>query len=283
MSQYAALIDPATLAGLPSESVLVVDCRFALADPDQGHREFVAAHIPGAVYANLDDDLSDLSKPGLGRHPLPDAAAFVRTLSRWGFREGQSVVAYDDAGGALAAARLWWMLKTVRIAASVLDGGWQTWQAAGLPVESGAVTPQDSPSAKLALDPAQVVYYDELEALRNEASTLILDARSAPRFRGEAEAVDRVAGHVPGAHNRPFQSNLGNDGRFKDAATLRAEFTAALAGRAPDHVVHMCGSGVTACHNLLAMEAVGLIGSRLFAPSWSGWSSDPARPVAKGA
>jgi thiosulfate/3-mercaptopyruvate sulfurtransferase len=282
MSEHDVLVDARTLAGLPPESVLIVDCRFALADPGKGERDFLQAHIPGAVHASLDRDLSDLSKQGLGRHPLPDPDAFAQTLSRWGWRDGQRVVAYDDAGGALAAARLWWMSASAGIAASVLDGGWQAWQAARLPVESGPAAPRQATSVAVQFEPARVVDYAELEILRHDPAKLILDARGAPRFRGDSEPIDRVGGHVPGAHNRPFSDNLDVDGRFKPVEALRAEWSAVLGRRAPGDVVHMCGSGVTACHNLLAMEAAGLHGSRLFAPSWSGWVSDPARPLAKG-
>ena len=282
MNEKNVLIDAGTLAKLPPAQVLIVDCRYALGDPDKGKRDFLEAHIPGALYASLDRDLSDLSKQGLGRHPLPDIEAFARTLSRWGWHKPQRVVTYDDAGGALAAARLWWMLDSVGIAASVLDGGWQAWTAAGLPVEHGAAGSRDATSVTLHFNPARVVYYEELEALRGKASTLMLDARAAPRFRGESEPLDRAAGHVPGARNRPFAQNLDAGGRFKPAPTLREEFEATLGDHQPRDVVHMCGSGVTACHNLLAMEAAGLHGSRLFAPSWSGWVSNPSRPIATG-
>lgn len=278
----AVLIQAKALAALPRDSVLIVDCRFGLADPGKGERDFLEAHVPGAVYASLDRDLSDLSKQGLGRHPLPDVPAFAQTLSRWGWRRGMRVVAYDDAGGALAAARLWWMLRTARIDARILDGGWRAWREADLPVESGAAKTRATTPVTLDIDSRAVVYYPELEKLRAQPSTLVLDARAAPRFRGEHEPIDRVGGHIPGAHNRPFSRNLDADGHFKPAPTLRAEFAAALGTHAPDDVVHMCGSGVTACHNLLAMEVAGLHGSRLFAPSWSGWVSDPARPVATG-
>lgn len=283
MREHDALIDAKTLEALAPESVLIVDCRFALADPGKGERDFLEAHIPGAVYASLDRDLSDLSKKGLGRHPLPDVPAFARTLSRWGWRERQWVVAYDDAGGALAASRLWWMLRIAGIDTCVLDGGWQAWLVASLPVEHGAAAPREVTTVDLPFDPASVVYFDELDALRRQPSTLLLDARAAPRFRGESEPIDRVAGHVPGARNRPFSQNLAADGCFKPAQVLRVEFDTALGGHAPRDVVHMCGSGVTACHNLLAMEVASLRGSRLFAPSWSGWCGDPARPVATGA
>jgi thiosulfate/3-mercaptopyruvate sulfurtransferase len=282
MHDMCVLIDVQTLAALPLDSVLIVDCRSALSDPDQGERDFLQAHVPGAVYASLDRDLSDLSRPGLGRHPLPVVAAFARTLSRWGWHPGQRVVAYDAAGGAMAAARLWWMLASVGIAASVLDAGWQAWQAAGLPVERGVAARRAATHVTLHFDASRMVHYQELEKLRQQSANLILDARGAPRFRGDSEPIDRVAGHVPGARNRPFAQNLAADGHFKAPATLREEFNAVLAGRAPGGVVHMCGSGVYACHNQLAMELAGLHGSRVFVPSWSGWSSDPSRPVAIG-
>lgn len=281
MTNLGVLVDAQALAAV-ADDVLVVDCRFALADPGKGARDFAEAHIPRAVYASLDHDLSDLSQHGLGRHPLPDVATFARTLARLGWRRGRHVVAYDAAGGALAAARLWWMLGVVGIGASVLNGGWQAWLAADLPVAHGAASDATGEPAALQLDKSRVVYFDELETLRQRPTTVMLDARAAPRFRGEVEPLDRVAGHIPGARNRPFAENL-RDGRFKDPATLRGEFERVLAGHTAPDVVHMCGSGVTACHNLLAMEAAGLHGSRLFAPSWSGWSSDPARPVATGA
>ncbi|WHZ20836.1 MAG: Thiosulfate sulfurtransferase, rhodanese [Rhodanobacteraceae bacterium] len=283
MNAHAVLIEAKDLAALPPKSVLILDCRFALADPGKGESDYLDAHIPGAVYASLDRDLSDLSKQGLGRHPLPDVPVFARSLSRWGWRRGMRVVVYDDAGGALAAARAWWMLRTAGIEAQVLDGGWGAWRAAGLPVESGAaVTKRASPPIALAIDTHAVVYYPELERLRARAPTLMLDARAAPRFRGEEEPLDRVGGHVPGARNRPFSENLQADGRFKPPGALRDEFARVLDGRDPRDVIHMCGSGVTACHNLLAMEAAGLHGSRLFAPSWSGWISDPSRLIATG-
>ena len=282
MDEHDVLIDAQTLVRLPPESVLTVDCRFALSDPGKGERDFLEAHVPGAVYASLDRDLSDLSKPGLGRHPLPDPGTFVQVLSRWGWHPGLRVVTYDDAGGALAAARLWWMLECADIAASVLDGGWQAWRNARLPIEAGETAPHVATEVALRFDASRTVEYEELEKLRCRQADLILDARGAPRFRGDSEPIDRVGGHVPGAHNHPFAQNLDADGHFKSVATLREEWAAALGGHAPRDVVHMCGSGVTACHNLLAMEAAGLHGSRLFAPSWSGWISDPARPVATG-
>ena len=275
------LIDVASLAELiRRNAVLVVDCRVDLADRALGPRVYAHEHVPGAVYANLETDLSDLSKPGLGRHPLPDAAAFSALLSRWGWTATTPVVTYDGANGALAAARLWWMLRLVGARdVAVLDGGWQAWQGAGLPVE--AATPRRAPTqVTVAFDPAQIIDTDALRTMRQ--NILLLDARAAPRFRGEVEPIDPVAGHVPGARNRPFAENLTSAGLFKSAAELRSEFASLLGGHFPGDVVHMCGSGVTACHNLLAMEHAGLAGSRVYAPSWSGYIVDHANPVATG-
>lgn len=283
MSDSQVLIEARALARLVPDDVLIVDCRFVLTDPPAGDAAFDAAHIPGAVHASLDRDLSDLSKRGLGRHPLPDPTVFAQTLARWGWVPRLQVVAYDDAGGAMAAARLWWMLGSVGIAARVLDGGWQAWTAAGLPVAHGAAADRAASAVPaLRFAAKRMVDYAEVEVLRGQPDALIVDARGAPRFRGEVEPIDRVAGHVPGARNRPVAGNLAPDGHFKPAGSLRAEFATLLAGRDAHRVVHMCGSGVFACQNQLAMEIAGLHGSRVFVPSWSGWSSDRSRPVATG-
>lgn len=267
---------------LGRDDVLVVDCRFDLSDAGKGEREHLAAHIPSAVYMHLDRDLSDLSKRGLGRHPLPHDLVFSAALARSGWRAGLDVVVYDDAQGALAAARLWWLLRLAGIRnAAVLDGGWAAWRAAGLAVESGARTVAET-DVQLTLDRAQVVWFDELERRRASGDVVLIDARAAPRYRGEVEPIDPVAGHVPDARNRPFADNLDASGCFKPRDELRREFERLLDGRHPREVVHMCGSGVTACHNLLAMEHAGLVGSRVFAPSWSGWISDSSRAVAVG-
>jgi thiosulfate/3-mercaptopyruvate sulfurtransferase len=275
------LIDAAALDELIRRGeALVVDCRDDLADPARGARDYAQGHIPGAVHADLKSDLSDLTKAGLGRHPLPDAEAFSAVLARWGWTPQTRVVTYDAANGALAAARLWWMLRLIGADdVMVLNGGWQAWQTAGLRVSTD--TPLRTHSRVTAkYDPTQIVYTDRLQAMRH--NILLLDARAAPRFRGETETIDPVAGHVPGARNRPFSENLAGDGRFKSAAALRTEFATILGEHKAGDVVHMCGSGVTACHNLLAMEYAGLSGSRVYAPSWSGWIADGARPVATG-
>lgn len=283
MTLKTTLIDATELAALPPHDALIVDCRFDLTDPGKGGRDYLEGHIPGAVFASLDHDLSDLSRQaeGLGRHPLPLESAFNALLSRWGWRAGMQVVSYDAGSGALAAARLWWLLRLVGVReAAVLDGGYAAWQANGLPIESGEVAPRPASKVSLRYDANQMLI--DHAGVRDGAAGQLLDARAAPRYRGDVEPLDRVGGHVPGALNRPFADNLGSDGRFKSPARLREEFGAVLGSTVPSDVVHMCGSGVTACHNLLAMEHAGLHGSRLYAPSWSGWVSDPARPVARG-
>ena len=281
MTSLRTLVSAPELRSLQARGdVLVIDCRFDLTDPAKGERAWLAGHVPGAVYAHLDRDLSDLSKRGLGRHPLPDDTAFSASLSGWGWRPDLDVVVYDDANGALAAARLWWMLRLVgheRVA--VLDGGLAAWKEAGFPLESAPVQ-RTHDNVHVRFDTRALVGFDELEQRRQQASSRVLDARALPRYRGEVEPLDPVAGHVPGALNRPFADNLDSHGHFKPAQALRAEYEAILAGVRAQDTIHMCGSGVTACHNLLAMEHAGLTGSRVFAPSWSGWVSDPTRAVA---
>ena len=278
-----ALISVDELATLVDQGgALVVDCRKELSSPDSGRLAWCAAHIPGAVYADLDSDLSDLTKQGQGRHPLPEASAFSALLARWGWREDRALIAYDDASGALAASRLWWMLRLVGAqSVSVLDGGWAAWKASGMPIETSEQVPVQA-TVSVRYNPDQLVDFESLQAALDDHSICLLDARGGPRYRGEVEPLDPVAGHVPGARNRPFTDNLNADGRFKSARQLAEEFAEIIGPHMPSSVVHMCGSGVTACHNLLAMEIAGLHGSRLFAPSWSGWISDPGRAVAIG-
>jgi len=280
---HSTLIDPEVLATrLADPGWAVVDCRFTLTDPARGERDYLAAHIPGAVYAHLDRDLAGPVVPGrTGRHPLPDVAAFAGTLGRWGIGPGVQVVAYDDAGGAIAA-RLWWLLRWLgHGAAAVLDGGWQAWAAAGRPARSG----REARPARVfapAPRPDLVAGAAAVERLRARPDGRLLDARAADRFRGENETIDPVPGHIPGARSVPFAANLGPDGRFKSPADLRARFEGALAGAPPDQAVVYCGSGVTAAHDLLAMAHAGLGMAKLYAGSWSEWITDPARPVATG-
>ena len=280
----ASPVIPATdaWAALQRGGALAVDCRFDLADTARGERDYGAGHVPGAVYAHLDRDLADLSVRGRGRHPLPSDAAFSATLSRWGITPDTLVIAYDD-GREARAPRLWWLLRIAGHArVAVIDGGWTAWLAASLPVSTEVPVPTRS-DYRVRLDPAAYVSSDQVQSGLATGRIALLDARGAPRFRGENETLDPVAGHVPGAGNRPFADNLQPDARFKAPAQLRAEFEALIGSRDPAGVVLMCGSGVTACHNLLAMEHAGLAGARVYAGSWSEWISDPKRPVATGA
>ena len=264
-----------------STATRLVDARFSLADPQSGAAGYATGHLPGAVYADLNRDLSDLSRQGHGRHPLPDSEAFAATLGRWGIGAETQVVVYDAGDGSMAAARLWWLLRLIghrRVA--VLDGGLAAWQAAGQPVVADETRVPALPPYPGHFDLAQVAAADEIVARLAQAPGWLIDARAGERYRGEVEPLDRVAGHVPGALNRPFALNL-RDGRFRPAAELRAELEPLLGAHAPGEAVMMCGSGVTACHLLLAFEIAGLPGARVFADSWSGWSSDPGRPVAR--
>jgi thiosulfate/3-mercaptopyruvate sulfurtransferase len=276
----AVLIDAETLAGRIGEASLrLVDCRFALNDPASGEVAWRTSHLPGAVYAHLDRDLSGPHAPGAGRHPWPSAAAFTDWLGRSGISPGDRVVAYDGGDGAYAA-RLWWMLQCLgHREVAVLDGGFARWTALGLPVEATAPTPV-STTYTGEFDRSRLVDAVAIAA-RVAAGERLIDARAAERFRGEVEPIDRVAGHVPGARNRPYAANL-RDGRFRPASELAAEFAALLDGVPPERTIAMCGSGVTACHHLLAMAHAGMPGARLFTGSWSGWIEDPDRPIATG-
>ena len=277
------LIDAQHLHDLAhTHDALIVDCRFALSDPDGATRDYAQGHIRGAVYADLNRDLSDLSKQGLGRHPLPDASAFSAVLGRWGWKPGMQVVGYDAANGAIAAARLWWMLRLIgERNVAVLDGGVKAWTDAGFAL-SAEFAPRRVTSVDVQFASDQIVDSTQLQRALQKPEILLIDARAAERFRGDIEPLDPVAGHVPGARNRPFCDNLDPEGRFKPAEQLREEFEALLAGHDAVNTVHMCGSGVTACHNLLAMEYAGMSGSRIYAPSWSGWISESTRQVALG-
>ncbi len=281
MAGWTTLVQAETLAvALERSDLAVVDCRFSLVDPAAGESAYRESHVPGAVYAHLDRDLAGPARPGAGRHPWPAAENFRARLEQWGIAPGTQVVAYDDGDGAYAA-RLWFLLRDFgHQKVAVLDGGWKRWVSLGLPTET-RVRPRLPTSYRGAFDATRLADSDEVR--RHLASGgLLLDARAPERFRGEAEPIDRAAGHVPGAVNRPFADNL-VDGRFKPPGQLADEYRALLAGRAPADTMVMCGSGVTACHLLLAMERAGLKGARLYTGSWSGWISDPARPIAAGA
>ncbi|MGE4459060.1 MAG: sulfurtransferase [Stenotrophomonas sp.] len=277
-AQAPRLLDARATA---STALRLVDARFSLADPQSGAAQYAAGHLPGAVYADLNRDLSDLSRQGHGRHPLPESDAFAATVGRWGIGPDTQVVVYDAGDGSMAAARLWWLLRLIghrRVA--VLDGGLAAWQAAAQPLSTDPAEVPALPPYPGRFDRSQVVAADEIAARLSQAPGWLIDARAGERYRGEVEPLDRVAGHVPGARNRPFALNL-RDGRFRPAAELRAELEPLLGTYAPGEAVMMCGSGVTACHLLLAFEVAGLGGARVFADSWSGWSSDPSRPVAR--
>ena len=260
-------------------SPLIIDCGFDLADAGAGERAFAQAHLPGAVYAHLDRDLAGAKTGRNGRHPLPARADWAATLARLGVTPTRAVVVYDAQGG-MYAARAWWMLRWMgHRAVSVLDGGLGAWTAAGGALETGAVEPVAAATAYLEGD-SLVATVNADALLKSLGRVTLLDARAGERYRGEVEPLDARAGHIPGARSRFFKDNLDPQGRFRPADQLRAAFTAF--GTAPAQVVHQCGSGVTACHNLLAMEVAGLPGSALYPGSWSEWSSDPARPVALG-
>jgi thiosulfate/3-mercaptopyruvate sulfurtransferase len=279
------LISAADLAKrLDAPDMRVFDVRHDLTNHAAGRQAYDAGHIPGARYLDHETELSAARTGKNGRHPLPSRAAFGALMAVHGVTPKTLVVAYDGSGG-MYAAHLWWMLRWLgHDQVAVLDGGWQAWTAAGLPTTTVAAAAvragepvEPGPSLAGSVD-AQTV----LDNISRPAFTVI-DARAANRYRGEVEPMDPVAGHIPGALNRPNGENLQADGRFKPAAQLREEFASLLDGRDPAAIVHQCGSGITACHNLLSMEIAGLSGSRLYPGSWSEWCSDPSRPVAKGA
>ncbi len=259
----------------------VIDCRFDLADKSAGEAAYREGHIPGAYFAHLDNDLSSPRTDDSGRHPLPDWRVFMDLLGEWGIRRDTQVVVYDQGSGAFAA-RLWWLLRCVgHERAAVLDGGWAAWQAAG----GAESTERPAPHLQVVeLQPGGGwVTTERVEENLESGAFVLVDARSRERFAGEQEAIDPVAGHIPGAGNFPFEQNLDANGLFRRPAALRETWLAYLQGVAPTAVVHMCGSGVTACHNLLAMEVAGLHGSRLYVGSWSEWITRRDRPVATGA
>ena len=278
------LVSAKELAELIAEDkALVFDCRFDLLHPEQGRHSWLSAHIPGAVYAHLDDNLSGRITAQSGRHPLPLPRSFAAFLARSGWTRGRRVIAYDAQGGALAA-RLWWLMKYFGLGgASLLDGGIGAWMASGLMMESGEVRtrrqelPDVLPQAEMTLTTQDVV-----SGLQDKVITLV-DVRAESRFQGEAEPIDSLAGHIPGALNYPMQNNLAEGYRFKSENELKSQFRPVTGKQDPSRVVSMCGSGVTACQNIFAMELAGLTGSRLYVGSWSEWIRDPLRPAVQGA
>ncbi|HJV73510.1 MAG TPA: sulfurtransferase [Noviherbaspirillum sp.] len=281
---YTTLISAADLTShLRDANWVVLDCRHDLANPDAGRSAYKVGHIPGAQFVHLDADLSD-KRAGpngefRGRHPLPERNAFVETLRRLGINHGSQVVAYDAHGG-MFAARLWWMLRWIgHEAVAVLDGGLQAWQAQGMSL-SAEETSRPRGNVQPGISLAPTVSINDIQSNLAAPTRTVVDARAPDRFRGENETLDPVGGHIPGAKNRFFRDNLQADGRFKPAEQLRTEFSALL--DAPEASIMQCGSGVTACHNLLAMEVAGLRGAALYPGSWSEWCADPSRPVATG-
>lgn len=291
-TSFSTLIEPGELAArlgvgdggdaeCPSSIALaIVDCRHDLARPEWGEQAYAVGHIPGAVFAHLDRDLAGPVGPRSGRHPLPDPARLAATFGGWGIDRGVQVVAYDQSTGAMAA-RLWWLLRFLgHERAAVLDGGFAAWQTQGLPVSSG-IERRAARRFEGAPQPARLASADDVARGLERGEVVLVDARSADRFAGRNETLDPVAGHVPGARNHPYTRNLGADGRFLSRQELDSLWRETLGGASPRCVVSMCGSGVTACHNLLAMERAGHTGARLYAGSWSEWCRDPTRPVAR--
>jgi thiosulfate/3-mercaptopyruvate sulfurtransferase len=278
---YSTLISTRELAErLNDPEWAIIDCRFSLNQTERGGEDYKRGHIPGAVYAHLDRDLSGRVISGkTGRHPLPSIESIAATFSGWGISDGVQVVAYDDAGGSVAA-RLWWMLRWLgHDAVAVLDGGWPQWQREGSPVKAGVE--QRSPRIFAPKPrPEWLASTDEVVHLSRMA--LLLDARTPERYRGDHEPIDPVAGHIPGARCASFTENLTPEGRFRSQEELSARFQTLLSGSPPDQAICYCGSGVTGAHNVLAMEHAGLTGARLYAGSWSEWITDPSRPVEMG-
>jgi len=262
-------------------ALAVIDCRFDLMAPEAGKRAYLTAHIPGARYADLNRDLAAPVGPATGRHPLPSPDLLALLLGLLGIANGVQVVAYDAANGSIAA-RLWWMLRWLgHFEAAVLERGFAAWVAMGGALESGDVAPAAMHFSARVDSLAVSSSAEVLEASRNPLR-LVVDARAPERYTGAVEPLDPIAGHVPGAVNHPFTANLSADGRFLAKPLLRRRWEERLAGTPPANVIAMCGSGVTACHNLLSLEAAGLTGAKLYAGSWSEWIRDPTRPVAGG-
>lgn len=269
---YSTLISCLELADhVGDDDFVVVDCRFSLDDPERGRADYERSHIPGAVYAHLNDDLSgEIIEGKTGRHPLPPVGEMADTFGAWGISEGVQVVAYDDSGGGVAA-RLWWMLQYLsHDAVAVLDGGWPRWLASDLPTRTGT---ESRRARRFTPRPRTewIIDAETVEAIRNRDTWKLVDARDAERYRGEVEPIDPIAGHIPGALSAPFKENLNGDGYFREPEELRQRFEKVIGDTPADRVVSYCGSGVTAAHNLLAMAHAGLGHGRLYPGSWSEW------------
>ncbi|MEK7191395.1 MAG: sulfurtransferase [Pseudomonadota bacterium] len=279
---FTTLIDTDALARhLTDPRWVIVDCRFTLTNADAGRCAYDAGHIPGARYAHLNEDLSSRITSRSGRHPLPDPAVLSKKLGAWGIDETRQVVVYDDSFGAMAS-RLWWLLRWFgHDAVALLDGGYPKWVREKKPVTTDKPLIHPVTFAP-RLHPTLRVNAAFVEQAVKDNAFLVMDARAEERYRGDIEPLDKVAGHIPGAVNAPYEDNLDISGEFLPAEELRERYLDLLSGVTPDQAIHMCGSGVTACHNVLAMEHAGLVGAKLYAGSWSEWITDPDRPVAKG-
>jgi thiosulfate/3-mercaptopyruvate sulfurtransferase len=277
---FSTLIEPEELAPhLADPGWAIVDCRFYLPEPSRGETEYEAEHLPGAAYAHLDRDLSGRRTGKNGRHPMPPVEAMAERFSRFGIDDEVQVVAYDTSQGQIAA-RLWWMLRYLgHEAAAVLDGGLQAWKAAGLPLASGR---ESREPRRFTARPRSSMRIDLEDLERERSARLLIDARAPERFRGEVEPFDPVKGRIPGARNHPTSASLSSEGRFLAPSELRRRFESILSGRSAESAISYCGSGVTACHNLLAMEVAGLRGARLYPGSWSEWCADEGRPIETG-
>ena len=282
---FTTTIDTADLARhLHNEDWAVVDCRFSLTDTERGRVDYLKDHIPGSIYAHLDEHLCGKIIPGkTGRHPLPEVDSLVNTLSGWGIDESVQVIAYDNSGGALAAARLWWLLRWLgHSAVAVLDGGWYQWLEDNRPSHHGAEHRQRRVfTAKL--HPQLCVEAEDILRMSADSSSLVLDSRTADRYRGENETIDPVAGHIPGSRSAPYPDNLNANGSFLPPGQLRQRFRALLGYVPAENTAFYCGSGVTAAHNILALAHAGLGDAKLYAGSWSDWINDPNHPIATGA
>ncbi|MEO1260596.1 MAG: sulfurtransferase [Bacteroidota bacterium] len=280
---HATIIAAQELLGLlGKKDVAIIDCRFTLADLNQGRKDYGVSHIPGAHYAHLDDDLSGEIIPGkTGRHPFPEINKFVKKCGAWGIDGNTQVVVYDYGHGGIAA-RLWFLLKWLgHEKVAVLDGGWKNWLSQNLP--TSAILPITSiKEFRPQVKNDKLVDVKAMETISKDENFLIVDSRTAPRYRGEAEPIDPVAGHVPGAVSAPFLENIGSNGLFKSQEELKERFAEIMKKGTPEKTVFYCGSGVTACHNLLALSHIGIDEAKLYPGSWSEWITDPARPVETG-
>ncbi len=280
--KHTTLVSTEQLAQhLDDPNWIVFDCRFTLTDPEAGRNAYLCGHIPGARYAHLDEDLSSPITPASGRHPLPDPQLLAEKLGRWGVDGTKQVVVYDDSFGAMAV-RMWWLLRWLgHDAVALLDGGLPRWMRQKHPIST---EPPEIAPARFMPQAQNALWADaaEVDQARQDPGRLVIDARPEDRFAGEREPLDKVAGHIPGSINWTFEENIDMDGTYLPAEELREAYLGVLHGIAPEQVIHTCGSGVTASHNILAMEIAGLPSGKLYPGSWSEWIADPSRPVATG-